>query len=229
MKSYSVDFDKEKHAYARVEGTNVSYKDLAQVCGRIVGKDAQWAVIFLERAALGEIPILYKRHNKRLGHRKELGGQKGRYPKKAAAAVLKVLKSAVANGLARSLGMSYRIVHAAANKKHTYPRSASKGRTARSNLELARIEMVLAGMDTVPNGVELKTPGNQAKEISKSGGQKSASETTTQSKKETSQKETLKDKKEERIFDSGKSAKMEKSKEEKKIHDNRDKKSEVKS
>jgi len=160
MKGYSADFD-ENCAAARLEGVDASYKDLSEVCGRIKGKDALWAIDFLARAAKAEIPVLYKRHNKKLGHRRELGGKKGRYPKKAAGIVLKVLRSAIANGMVRGLGEEFSIATATANKKHSFPRMAPKGRSARSYYELARIEIILRSKSEVPKGVEVTPPAKE--------------------------------------------------------------------
>lgn len=154
MEGYSAPL-MENYASARLEGVDASYKDLTQVCGRITNKDAAWAINFLLRASKAEIPILYKRHNKRLGHRKELGGKKGRYPKKSAKIVMKVLQSAVANGIVRGLGESYTIMTATANKKFIYPRMASKGRRARAYYELARVEIIIRPRDEIPSGVEV--------------------------------------------------------------------------
>ena len=144
-------------ARARVEGVNASYKDLSEVCGVIRNKKTGWALSFLEKASDGSIPVLVRRHNKNLGHRRELGGKKGRYPEKAAGIVLKALQSAIANGKTLGLGESYTILAVSANKKHTYPRMAPKGRTARSFLETSRIEIILKGSD-VPKGVSLTPP-----------------------------------------------------------------------
>jgi len=155
MKGYSSYL--EEGACARVEGINVSYKDLSEVCGRIRRKNTDWALSFLEKAAEGEIPVLYARHNRNLGHRRELGGKKGRYPWKAAEAVLKVLRSAIANGKTKGLGESFTIVSALANKKEIYPRMASKGRQARSYLVTSRVEIVLKGGE-VPKGVTVTPP-----------------------------------------------------------------------
>jgi large subunit ribosomal protein L22 len=143
MKGYSLEFDTKECASARLEGVDASYKDLSEVCGRIRRKNSVWALTFLEKAAAAEIPVLYRTHNTKLGHRRELGGKQGRYPKKAAGIVLKVLESAIANGMAKSLGEVYTIHAATANKKFSYPRMAPKGRTARSYYELSRIEIVL--------------------------------------------------------------------------------------
>jgi len=176
MRGYSTEFVPEEFASARLEGVDASYKDLSEVCGRIRRKDAGWAKTFLERAAAGEIPVLFKRHNKKLGHRRELGGKKGRYPWKAAKIVLKVLNSAVANGFAKGLGEGYVIFCAAANKKFTYPRMAPKGRTARSCYELARVEIVLKPTQEVPKGVDVTLPKPKVQEKKESSADVKAGE-----------------------------------------------------
>ncbi|MFH1685724.1 MAG: uL22 family ribosomal protein [Candidatus Micrarchaeota archaeon] len=156
MKGYSSNIP-ENCTTARVEGVNASYKDLSQVCRSIRSKKSDWAVSFLEKAAEGEVAVRYKTNNKRLGHRRELGGKKGRYPKKAAKIVLKALLSAIANGKIKGLGDVYTVLIATANKKNRYPRIASKGRWARSFLETSRVELVLQGPE-VPKGVEVTPP-----------------------------------------------------------------------
>jgi large subunit ribosomal protein L22 len=160
MRGYSSNIP-DNCACARLEGVNASYKDLAQVCGSIRSKKADWALSFLEKAAEGDVAIPYKRHNKRLGHRKELGGRKGRYPKKAAKIVLKVLQSAISNGKNLGLGESYTVLAAQANKKNSYPRVAPKGRWSRSFLETSRVEIILQG-PAVPKGVEVTPPAKKA-------------------------------------------------------------------
>ena len=163
MKSYSAKIP-ENCACARVEGVNASYKDLAEVCGRIRNKKSAWAVSFLEKVSEGKAAVLYRTYNKRLGHRKELKGRKGRWPKKAASIVLKTLLSAIANGKVKGLGDEYTVLVASANKKDVYPRLASKGRWSRSNLETARVEIVLQGSE-IPKGVEVTPP--KKKEVKK--------------------------------------------------------------
>jgi large subunit ribosomal protein L22 len=158
MKGYSIEFDPKSCASARLEGVDASYKDLSEVCGRIRRKNSAWALVFLEKAAAMEIPVLYRTHNTKLGHRRELGGKQGRYPQKAAGIVLKVLESAIANGMAKGLGEGYTVHTATANKRFTYPRMAPKGRTARSYYELSRIEIILKPSATAPKGVEVKAP-----------------------------------------------------------------------
>ena len=92
-----------------------------------------------------------------MGDRHELGGKKGRWPKKCAGLVRKVLVNAAAN--ARNMGEDPEamvVVHAAANKTTTIPRRPPKGiryvrtggygyvPTRRSDMELAKIEIGLA-------------------------------------------------------------------------------------
>lgn len=141
---------KDMFAFALANGIEASYKDLCEVCGRIKGKRTSSALSLLERAAEGEIPIMFKTYNKRLGHRRELGGKKGRYPEKAAGLVLKVLKSAIANADVVGLNEERMIFHAAANKTFTYPRLSPKGRRNRANYELAKIEIVLREVVETP-------------------------------------------------------------------------------
>ncbi|HSB47330.1 MAG TPA: uL22 family ribosomal protein [Candidatus Bilamarchaeum sp.] len=156
MKGYSSEIP-ENCARARIEGVNASYKDLSEVCGRIRKKKTDWALEFLEKASEGEVPVYFARHNRNLGHRRELGGRKGRYPEKAAGIVLKALRSAIANGRTMGMGEIYEIIAASANKKQTFPRMAPKGRQARSFLETSRVEIVLKGSE-VPKGVSVTPP-----------------------------------------------------------------------
>jgi large subunit ribosomal protein L22 len=170
MKGYSSEVP-ENCARARIEGVNASYKDLAEVCGRIRNRKTSWALAFLEKASEGAIPVLFRRHNRNLGHRWELGGRKGRYPEKAARFVLKALQSAMANGRTLGLGDEYMIIAASANKKHVYPRMAPKGRQARSFLETSRIEIVLKGSE-LPKGVSVTPPKKGEKKETRAGGER---------------------------------------------------------
>jgi ribosomal protein uL22 len=128
---------------ARLTGVNASYKDLCEVCRNVRGKDTEWALEFLEGAALGENCIYFARNNKGKGHRKELGGKKGGWPVKSAKMVLNVVQSANANAQKMGLGATT-IVHIAANKQDSYPRMSPKGKRIRQNYETAFIEVVLA-------------------------------------------------------------------------------------
>jgi len=141
--SYSFKGDAGKTARAQRSDIDASFKDLSQVCRNINGKEVSEAVNLLEDAKLGKVPIRYVKFNKKLGHRKELGGRKGRYPRKSAGIVLELLKGTIANARRKGLGEKLVVRHASANKQNVYPRIASKGRAMRANYETAKLEIVL--------------------------------------------------------------------------------------
>jgi large subunit ribosomal protein L22 len=142
--TYSCKIENEADfAKARVEGVNASFKDLTEVCGNIRRRPADAAVALLEDAKAGKVPLRYRSHNTRMAHRKELMGQKGRWPIKAAGIVLKCLESAIANAKEKGLSEELIVSHACANKKNTYMRYSSKGRRNISRMETARVEIVL--------------------------------------------------------------------------------------
>jgi len=129
-------------ARARISRVNCSWKDLSEVCRNVRGKDTDFALEFLGNAAEGKQAILFLRHCKKKGHRRELGGKKGGFPVKSCRAVLGVVESADANAMKLGLGAT-RIAHIAANKHATYPRMSPKGRRIRHDYEVAFIEVVL--------------------------------------------------------------------------------------
>ena len=58
-----------------------------------------------------------------MGHRRELGGKKGRYPVKAVGMVKKVLLNAINNARVFQIDEDSLVVaHIAANKQHVYSR-----------------------------------------------------------------------------------------------------------
>jgi len=130
-------------AKARIEDVNASYKDLTEVCYNIRRRPAEMAVQILEDAKAKKRPIRYRSHNTRMAHRKELQGQKGRWPVKSVGIVLKCLESAIANAKEKGLSEELIVVHASANKKYSHMRYSSKGRRNTSKLETARVEIVL--------------------------------------------------------------------------------------
>ncbi|MEM3364104.1 MAG: 50S ribosomal protein L22 [Candidatus Micrarchaeia archaeon] len=144
--SYSFQKKGENYAYAQQYNLDASYKDLCEVCKSIKHLPVSKAMELLSKAEKMEMPIIYTSHNKKLGHRHELGGKKGRYPVKAVKIVKKVLQNAINNAKVCQLEEgSLSIVHAAANKQSIYPRLSPKGRRMRMNYETARVEIVVQG------------------------------------------------------------------------------------
>lgn len=138
--------EKDSYAFARLEEIDASTRTLAEVCGRIRNKKTSWAVMFLQKASEGKVPVAFKKHNTKMGHRRELGGSKGRYPEKCAGIVLELLNSAIANARMRNLGEDLTIIHTSATVKARYPRMSPKGKKMRSAISTSRIEMILKGI-----------------------------------------------------------------------------------
>jgi ribosomal protein uL22 len=153
-----------KFAKSQVNDVDASFKDLGAVCDAIRYKKADAAVELLEKVSEGDTPVLYRTHNKHLGHRHELGGKKGRYPKKSAKLVLVVLKNAIANASFKGLDEELVVKHACANKQRIMPRMAPRGTSRRSNYETARIEIVLEEWPEAAKAFEGKK-GKAAKEL----------------------------------------------------------------
>jgi len=132
----------KKCARARIDDVNVSYKKLAAVCDNVRGMQIEDAMAFLKDVIAMKRPVRFRRWNKKMGHRRELGGKKGRYPINAAKVILQLLKNAKANADAMGLLNPF-IVHIAANKKHNYPRISPKGRPMMADYETAFAEVIL--------------------------------------------------------------------------------------
>jgi ribosomal protein uL22 len=110
-------------AGAQVIDVNASYKDMSQVCRAIKHKPVAKAREVLEQAISKKKAIQYSKFAKHLGHRKELGGKRGRYPIKEAKVALRLLNDAVANARQKALDTESLVVsHAAAYKQRVYPR-----------------------------------------------------------------------------------------------------------
>lgn len=144
----------EKNACAQAHDVNASYKDLTQVCGAIKGKSVEKARRLLKEAAALKRAIPFKKFNTGCGHRPELGGRKGRYPKKECFIVLRLLDNAAANAVHKGLDSEKVFVkNARAYKQGSFPRyrrtwagSATLGygkRAVWKSYETARIEIVL--------------------------------------------------------------------------------------
>ncbi len=121
---YSIEIpDEKKAARAQVHDVNASYKDLSQVLGAIKGKSVKEAGQILENCISMKKAIPFKKFAKHLGHRSELGGKKGKYPKKEAKIALQLLKNAVANGDSKGLEKESLYVYgAAAYKQNVFMR-----------------------------------------------------------------------------------------------------------
>ncbi|HLD75916.1 MAG TPA: 50S ribosomal protein L22, partial [Candidatus Norongarragalinales archaeon] len=140
---------------AQVHDLDASYKDLTQVCRAVKGKSVRSAFSVLENAVNLTHAIEYRKFNKGMGHRSELSGRKGRYPKKECRMVRDLLKNAVANAKNAGLeeGALY-VSHAAAHKqqrfkrhRHHWPSGVTLGygkQATWADYETARVELFVS-------------------------------------------------------------------------------------
>ncbi len=163
---YSIRIPKEDKqsgdaALAQRYEMNVSYKDLGAVCDAVRYMQTTAALNLLERVINMETAVEFRRHNKHMGSRHELGGKKGKYPIKASKevrlAILNAMANATNNGNLDAEKMY--IIHSAANKTHIEKRSPSKGSIAwgrgmygrsainHSDIEYAKVEIGIANGD----------------------------------------------------------------------------------
>ncbi len=121
--NYAIEYEPAKSGRSQSYDLNCSYKDLTQVLGNLKGLPVAKAVKLIEECVEMKKAIPFKKFNTGMGHRSELGGKKGKYPKKEAKLALELLNNAVAN--AKSKGMdekSLMVLHACAYKQNVFPR-----------------------------------------------------------------------------------------------------------
>lgn len=157
---YSVKFE-GKTGKAQAHDLDASYKDLTQICRTIRGKNVPVALNLLEDAIAQKRAIPYFKFNKGMGHRSELSGRKGRYPKKECRMVKATLLNAQANAVGAGLSKDALYVkHAAAYKqnrfkryRHHWPSGVTLGygkQATWADYETAWLELVVAQGGKVP-------------------------------------------------------------------------------
>lgn len=118
-----IETEGEKLGKAQLHDQNCSYKDVTQVFKSIRGKSLPKAEKILEEAIAIKKAIPYARFATKIGHRSELGGQKGRYPKKECKLVLQLIQNARANAVQKGMDETLLFVkHAAAYKQNVLKR-----------------------------------------------------------------------------------------------------------
>ncbi len=156
--------EKGKVIFSGAKDLNASFKDLGAICDFVRYKNAEDAVETLAKVVHENAAVPYRNHNKGMGSRHELGGRKGRYPKKCAAIVMKVISMAISNAKNKGLDTDgLYIVHASANKTQIYRRTPSKGMLyhsdsygfaamRHSDVEFAKVEIGIAAAEDVKLG-----------------------------------------------------------------------------
>ena len=138
MKGYTATADPDTSAKAIGKEMPISPKFTREICGLIRGMKVNKAISTLEGVIALETPVPLKRYNKRVSHKQGVGP--GRYPKKAAAAVLGVIKSAVANAEYKGLNVDDMVIKTI---------SASRGRVTPGHMARAHGRATEWNQDTV--------------------------------------------------------------------------------
>jgi len=118
MAGYTMEADPDTSAKAIGKEMPISPKMSREICGMIRGMKVEVAVRMLEEVIDLKRPVPLKRFNKRVSHKPGVGP--GRYPQKAARAILTVVKGASSNAEYKGLDTSEMIITTV---------SASLGRT----------------------------------------------------------------------------------------------------
>ncbi|MFH1107268.1 MAG: 50S ribosomal protein L22 [Candidatus Micrarchaeota archaeon] len=115
--------DEREFARAQAYDLNCSYKDLSQVLAALKGKTVAQARKVLDECISLKMPIAFHKFHTGMGHRSQLGGRKGKFPKKEAKIALALLKNAESNADFKGLDAgSLVVVQAASFKQNVMPR-----------------------------------------------------------------------------------------------------------
>jgi large subunit ribosomal protein L22 len=96
--AYNENVEKSKIAKAMGKSLKISPKHSIEICRELRGMKLNDAKNYLTEVIDMKRAVPFKRHNKKVGHRKGLKGwPSGRYPVKAASSILKILENAEAN------------------------------------------------------------------------------------------------------------------------------------
>ena len=147
---YSISgFDKDKTAIASGRDLKVSHKNTREVTNTIKGMTLERAKSYLENVILMKQAVPYKRHKRKVGHRKGLHQFRwgpGRFPEKSARIVYDVLSNAESNAEYKGLDTEKcRIIHAAVMKGRKIKRYIERahGRSTPFFDTLCHVEILL--------------------------------------------------------------------------------------
>ncbi|MGL4669149.1 MAG: 50S ribosomal protein L22 [Methanobacteriaceae archaeon] len=139
--------NKAKTAKAMGRSLKISPKHAVEICREIRGMELETAKNYLNEVIELKRAVAFKRHNKKVGHRKGLvGWPSGRYPQKAAKAILNVLDNAEANAEYKGLDAeNLKIQHISSHRgfiiKGGIPRAF--GRATPFNTPTTHVQIVL--------------------------------------------------------------------------------------
>ena len=142
-------YDADRLAKASGRDIRIKPKHAREICAVIKGMKVEQAKTFLEKVISLEQSVPFRRHKKKVAHRKDLKQFKwyaGRFPQKAAARIYEILTSVESNAEYKGLDIDLcRIIHSAAHNgriiKRYIPRA--HGRSTARFKHLSHIEIVI--------------------------------------------------------------------------------------
>ncbi len=142
-----VESDSDVTARAMAYELHISPKHALEVFRTIKGMKVEAAEAYLEDVLEKRVAIPFKRHKKKVAHRRGLKKwYAGRYPVKASAEILKLIRSAKGNAEYKGLDQeTMRIWHAATKKGRTIKGSMPRafGRATPKNTDTVTLEIVI--------------------------------------------------------------------------------------
>lgn len=137
--------DETKAAKAMGYEMPISFKHAVEICREIRGKKVEDARKLLEEVVEMKRAVPFKRHKKKVAHKKLERWYAGRYPQKAAKYILKILRNLEANAEYKGLDLdNLIIVHAQAQKGRVIQRYMPRafGRATPRFQQLTTVELV---------------------------------------------------------------------------------------
>ncbi len=142
-----IGLDPDKTARASGREVRISPKAAREICNELRGLRLEAAKTYLAEVMALRQAVPYRRHDKKMGHRRGLRkADTGRYPVKASKEILRVLGNAENNADYKGLDLDrLRITHISAYPGRVLRRfiERARGRSTKYNEQLVHIEVVL--------------------------------------------------------------------------------------
>ncbi len=142
-----IGLDPDKTARASGRELRMSPKAAREICNELRGLRLEAAKTYLEAVIAMRQAVPYRRHDKKVGHRKGLHkADSGRYPVKASKEIMRVLTNAENNADYKGLDLDrLRVTHISAYPGRVIKRfiERARGRSTQFNEQLVHVEVVL--------------------------------------------------------------------------------------
>ena len=139
--------DADKTALGSAREIRISPKAAREICNELRGLRLEAAKNYLEEVIAMRQAVPYRRHDKKVGHRKGLHkADTGRYPVKASKEILRALQNAENNADYKGLDLDrLRVTHISAYPGRKLKRyiERARGRSSAYHEQLVHVEVVL--------------------------------------------------------------------------------------